>query len=99
MQSGGAPQPIAINRDTCDHRALFDRLKFYSSIEFYSPSMNKQWCVQRRRRGAAGRLPIPSITSWANSATAFPRKILALIDENPNKVGPVDQRREVRFDQ
>jgi hypothetical protein len=26
MQGGGAAQPVAINRDTCDHRALFDRL-------------------------------------------------------------------------
>src|SRR5215467_1966841 len=35
----------------------------------------------------------------ANTTTAFPGKMLALIEENPNKVGPVDQRREVRFDQ
>src|SRR5262245_13094743 len=35
----------------------------------------------------------------ANTTTAFPRKMLTLIEEDPHKVRPVDQRRKVRFDQ
>ena len=33
----------------------------------------------------------------ADTATAFPGKVLALVEEDPNKVRPVDERRQVGF--
>src|SRR5215468_8207454 len=35
----------------------------------------------------------------ADTTTAFPEKMLAFIEEDPDEVGSIDQRREVRFDQ
>src|SRR5215831_8891809 len=35
----------------------------------------------------------------ANTTAAFPGKMLTLIEEDADEIGPVDQRRKVRFDQ